>query len=85
MPIIKTGISIEKELFIKAEETAAKLNVSRSRFFQLALENYMLQIESMSIFNRLNKVYSGQVSEDEQNLQKIMKDYLKNHREDDWQ
>ena len=85
MPIIKTGISIERELFKKAEETAAKLNVSRSKLFQLALENYIRQFENYALLESLNISYSGNISEEEHDFQKLMKTYIKNHLEDRWQ
>jgi len=84
MTNIKTGISIDSELFKKAEKTAAKLNVTRSRFFQLALENYIRQYENLSILNKLNSLYADKVSEQEHNFQKLMKSYLKKHMEDEW-
>ena len=84
MTIIKTGVSIERELFKKAEETAAKLNISRSRFFQFALENYIKQYENLNILNKLNSVYADKISDEEKNFQKLMKTYHKNHLEDKW-
>jgi metal-responsive CopG/Arc/MetJ family transcriptional regulator len=84
MTIIKTAVSLERELFIKAEEAAEKLNISRSRFFQLALENYIRQYENLSIFNKLNDLYSDKISEPEQVFQKQMKIYNKKHLEDKW-
>ncbi|MBM3706144.1 MAG: hypothetical protein FJW66_06440 [Actinobacteria bacterium] len=84
MSIIKTGVSIERELFKKAEETAATLNVSRSRFFQLALENYISRFENLSILKKLNSVYADKISEDEKDFQKLMKNYLRKHPGDKW-
>lgn len=84
MSIIKTGVSIERELFKKAEETAATLNVSRSRFFQLALENYISRFENLSILKKLNSVYAYKISEDEKDFQKLMKNYLRKHPGDKW-
>lgn len=84
MTNIKTAVSIERELFKKAEEAASKLNISRSRFFQIALENYIGHLENFSIFSKLNQVYSNKVSEKEQDFQAIMKSYNKKHLEDNW-
>jgi len=84
MTIVKTAVSIESELFKKAEDAAEKLNISRSRLFQLALENYISQYENLSILDRLNSVYSGKISEDEQDFQKLMKTYHEKHLEDKW-
>ncbi len=84
MAIIKTGVSMEIELFEKAEETAAKLNISRSRFFQLALGNYIRQYENLEILNKLNSAYADNIPEQEQDFQKLMKTYYKKHLEDKW-
>jgi metal-responsive CopG/Arc/MetJ family transcriptional regulator len=84
MTIVKTAVSIESELFKKAEDTAEKLNISRSRLFQLALENYIRQYENLSILDKLNSVYSEKISEHEQDFQKLMKTYHEKHLEDKW-
>ena len=84
MTIVKTAISMESELFKKAEDTAEKLNISRSRLFQLALENFIRQFENHSILDRLNSVYSEKISEHEQDFQKLMKTYHEKHLEDKW-
>lgn len=84
MTTVKTAVSIESELFKKAEDTAEKLNISRSRLFKLALENYISQYENLSILDRLNSVYSGKISEQEQDFQKLMKTYREKHQEDKW-
>ena len=84
MTIVKTAISLESELFKKAEKAAEKLNISRSRLFQLALENYINQYENLSILDRLNSVYSEKISEHEQDFQKLMKTYHGKHQEDKW-
>jgi metal-responsive CopG/Arc/MetJ family transcriptional regulator len=84
MTIVKTAVSIESELFKKAEDAAEKLNISRSRLFQLALANYISQYENLSILDRLNSVYSEKISEHEQDFQKLMKTYHEKHLEDKW-
>ena len=41
MANIKTAISLQESLFAQAEDLARDLNVSRSRLFVLALENFI--------------------------------------------
>jgi len=84
MTNIKTAVSIERELFKKAEEAAARMNISRSSFFQMALENYIGYLENLNIFNKLNNVYSDKVSEQQKDTQQIMKSYHTRHLEDTW-
>ncbi len=84
MQIVKTGISINKKLFDKAEELASKLDISRSKLFQLAVENYIRQYENMQILEKLNNIYSDGITREEKNLQTLMKSYRKRIVEDKW-
>jgi len=84
MQIIKTGISINKKLFEKVEELASKLDISRSKLFQLAVEIYIRQYENMQILEKLNNIYSDRITGEEQHLQNLMKSYHKKIVEDKW-
>lgn len=82
MSLVKTGISINKKLFEKSEEVASKLEISRSKLYQLALENYIMQYENRQILEKINNVYSDEITSEEQNFQNIMKNYYKKTLED---
>ena len=84
MQIIKTGISINKNLFEKAEELASKLDISRSKLFQLAVENYIRRFENIQILEKLNNIYSDGITDEEQHIQNLMKSYHKKIVEDKW-
>jgi metal-responsive CopG/Arc/MetJ family transcriptional regulator len=51
MAFVKTGLSIDKQLFKKADEIASKLDISRSKLYQLALEDYIRQYDTY-LFSR---------------------------------
>lgn len=41
MPRIKTTITIDEELFLQVKELAVLLRVSRSRIFEMAMEEFL--------------------------------------------
>ena len=54
---MKTAVSIPDHLFKIAERTAAQLNISRSRLFAMALEEFVYNHSMDEITQRLNEVY----------------------------
>ncbi len=54
---IKTAISIDAELFEKAESMARTLHITRSGLFVLALKEYLRRHEDMEMYDTLNDVY----------------------------
>lgn len=84
MSTVKTGISINKKLFKKAEEIALKLDIPRSKLYQLALENYIRLYENRQILEKINNIYSDEITNGEQNFQNLMKTYHKKTLEDKW-
>ena len=69
METFKTAVSIRKLLFEQADELARKMNVSRSRLFGLALEEYIRRRENQDLLRELNAVYSGEPDPAEETLQ----------------
>lgn len=57
MSYMKTAISIDEELYRKAEKLSTKLNLSRSQLFAQALEYLLEKSETLEIIQRLNEVY----------------------------
>lgn len=84
MPLVKTAISLNEDLFKKANKLSAEMEISRSRLFQFAIENYIRQYENKQILANLNEVYSGELTAEEKKLQKSMKDYHKKMIKDKW-
>ncbi|MCI0416474.1 CopG family transcriptional regulator [bacterium] len=73
---IKTGISIDKDLFDKAEKMARELGISRSRLFSMGLQEIIGKQENRRLFERLNraleKIYPD--TEEEKHIRQ-MKEY----------
>jgi metal-responsive CopG/Arc/MetJ family transcriptional regulator len=57
MPNIKTGISIEKPIFDQVNELAQNLNISRSRLFVMAVQEFIQRYKNMELLQAINKAY----------------------------
>jgi len=57
MPNIKTAISIEKPIFDQMDILAKNLNVSRSRLFALAAQEFINRYKNIELLKLLNKAY----------------------------
>jgi metal-responsive CopG/Arc/MetJ family transcriptional regulator len=68
MKNIKTAISIQKRLFDQADELARKLNVSRSRLFVLAVEEYIQRYQNQTLLDEINQAYADAPDPNEQAL-----------------
>jgi metal-responsive CopG/Arc/MetJ family transcriptional regulator len=81
MPNIKTAISIDENVFRKAEDLADKMKISRSQLFSLALEKYLREIENRNMLEKINSVYEVSDPDEDEYMTK-MKDYrLRNTNE----
>jgi metal-responsive CopG/Arc/MetJ family transcriptional regulator len=65
MSFMKTAISIDEDLFRKAEKLSSKLQVSRSQLFAQALEYLIERSETLEVIQRLNEVYGQKQLDDE--------------------
>ena len=82
MSSVKTAISVEKSLLDKIDETAKHLSLSRSKFFAVAAKNYLHQIETQELIEKLNEVYGDGLDETEMKTLKGMKNVMQRHAED---
>ncbi|MBU3918218.1 ribbon-helix-helix domain-containing protein [bacterium] len=78
MPGIKTAVSIEKSLFEKAEKLAHNMNVSRSKLFSLAINEYLKKQENYLLLAQLNSVYGEDQNQEEENLFQFHQENHKN-------
>ena len=85
MSSVKTAISVEKSLLDKIDETAKHLSLSRSKFFAVAAKNYLHQIETQELIEKLNEVYGDGLDDTEIKTLKGMKTVMHRHAEDTWQ
>jgi hypothetical protein len=58
MTIVKTAISIQKNLFQQAEEIAKEMKISRSRLFVLAVEDFIRRYENKMLLEQINRAYA---------------------------
>jgi metal-responsive CopG/Arc/MetJ family transcriptional regulator len=58
MATVKTALSIEESLFERAEVVAEELQVSRSKVFAIALEQFLQRHDGRKLLEKLNKVYA---------------------------
>jgi metal-responsive CopG/Arc/MetJ family transcriptional regulator len=73
---MKTAISIDENLFRKAEKLSTKLQISRSQLFAQALEYLIDRSETLEIIQKLNAVY-GQDDAESRALTKSGKKKMK--------
>ncbi len=57
MTSIKTAISIREPLFEQVEALASELNISRSRVFVLAVEEFIQRYRNRQLLAAINKAY----------------------------
>lgn len=76
MASIKTAISIQEPLFKQVETLANDLNISRSRVFALAVEEFLQRYKNQQLLNEINRAYNDlPSSEDERYLNKTRKQH----------
>jgi metal-responsive CopG/Arc/MetJ family transcriptional regulator len=73
---MKTAISIDENLFRKAEKLSTKLHMSRSQLFAQALEYLIERSETLEIIQKLNDVY-GQNDAEAKTISKGAKKKMK--------
>jgi metal-responsive CopG/Arc/MetJ family transcriptional regulator len=57
MTNVKTAISLPQSLFARVDKLAREMNVSRSRVFVLALENFVREYQDRQLFDQINQAY----------------------------
>jgi metal-responsive CopG/Arc/MetJ family transcriptional regulator len=72
MANIKTAISIERPLFENIKVISENLNISRSKFFALAAQDFIQRYKNKEFFAAINKAYDD-LQEPEAKLTNKMK------------
>ena len=84
MASVKTAISIQEPLFKQVEILANNLNISRSKLFSLAVEEFLQRYKNQQLLEEINRAYDDlPESEDEEYLGKTRKAH-KNIVEGEW-
>ena len=65
MTNIKTAISLPDSLFAQVELVAQELQLSRSRFFTLAVEDFLRRYENRKLLEAFNAAYADGLDEEE--------------------
>jgi predicted transcriptional regulator len=73
MPGVKTAISLNEELFLKVNQLADNLHISRSKVFTLAVQDYVKKQENQALLAQLNEAYADSPAEDEREISKSMR------------
>ena len=82
---IKTAISMQEDLFREVNKMAKELNVSRSRLFVMAMQDFIKKQESQKMVDQINKAFSDYPDSDETKLQTGMrKKQIKNLGKESW-
>jgi metal-responsive CopG/Arc/MetJ family transcriptional regulator len=68
MANIKTAISLQKPLFERVEDLARELQISRSRLFVLAVEDFIRRHENRQLLDEINAAYADLPDPEEQTL-----------------
>jgi metal-responsive CopG/Arc/MetJ family transcriptional regulator len=68
METVKTAISIEKSLFERVQDIAHKMQVSRSRLFVIAVEEYIRREQNREMLDQINAAYADKPDRAEQEL-----------------
>lgn len=70
MQCVKTAISIEKPLFEQAENIARTMNVSRSKLFVIALQDFIEHRKNREMLAQINAAYADELDSTERILRK---------------
>jgi len=81
---VKTAISIEKGLYDEAEKVAATMNISRSKFYAIALERFLMERQNKMLVREINEHYQVDDSEDKKILEIMRKHRNKAVEREDW-
>ena len=82
---VKTAISLDDVLFAKAEKLMKELNISRSRLFATALEQFIQHHETQRMFAAINEAYDDFPDEEERAVQQEIQQYHKKQiNEESW-
>jgi metal-responsive CopG/Arc/MetJ family transcriptional regulator len=79
MAIVKTAVSIDKEVFEGAERLAQELQVSRSQLVTLALKRLVRAHENKALLERINASVDGMTGEDRAEEQAVLTHMKQRH------
>jgi metal-responsive CopG/Arc/MetJ family transcriptional regulator len=84
MASIKTGISIQETLFEQVDALARELQISRSRLFVLAVEEFIQRHQNRKLLEAINAAYDDLPDPEEQALHREMRQQHRKLVEGQW-
>lgn len=72
MATVKVIISLDESLFHEIEQTAADLNISQDRFWEIVTEEFLQRRKNRPSLEEINSVYTDPLDEEEQHTLKAM-------------
>lgn len=73
MPNVKTAISIQESLFQEVEALAGEMNISRSKLFAIAIEEFIQRRRNRQLLQQINAAYDDTPDLEEREHQQRMK------------
>jgi hypothetical protein len=77
MPNIKTAISIERPIFDQANDLAKSLNISRSRLFVMAVQEFIQRHKNQELLQAINDAYDDLPEPETKIVEKMRPRHLK--------
>ncbi len=84
MTSVKTAISIQKSLFEKVDNLAREMNVSRSRVFVMAVEEFLQRYQNQQLLEELNRAYEDAPTQDGKEYLEHMRQQQRRVVVDEW-
>ena len=80
---VKTAISLNDSLFAKVEALTRELDISRSRLFALAVQEYIERHETRRMMAALNEVSDELIDEEDRTIQRGIREYHRRQMRDE--
>ena len=81
---IMTAISLNRDLFERGEQLAGEMQISRSRLFALALEDFIRGHQNEQLLARINEAYADGLDRPEEALLKKMRRHHRKLVKNQW-
>jgi metal-responsive CopG/Arc/MetJ family transcriptional regulator len=84
MANVKTAISLQKSLFERVDHLARELQISRSRLFVLAVEDFIRRHENRQLLEEINAAYDDLPDKEEEILRHKMRQRHRQMVDEQW-
>ncbi len=82
---VKTAISIQEELFKEVNKLASELQVSRSKLFVMAVQEFIKKRENQNLRSQINNAFSDLADSEEVKVHEKMREkQRKNLEKEPW-